>query len=493
MTNTISKSLYIKGVQCTKALWLNKYKKELLTPPDDTQKAIFETGEKVGKVAMQLFPNGKEIVFEDTSFTEKIALTQRYIDEGVETIYEATFMYHNVLVMVDILHHDKSGWNIYEVKSSSHLKDVYLDDASIQYFVLKGCGLDIASVNVVHINNKYVRGKTLEIEKLFTLNDVTQEILSDQDEIPSQLEQFDQALEKECEPDIGIGVYCLEPYECNAKAYCWKHIPEYSIFDIGGLRKKKKFKLYKEGFIHFEDIPKDMSFSDAQKMQIQSVFDDKTIINDKAIKRFLDQLTYPIYHLDFESYQQAIPEFEGVKPFQQIPFQYSLHIEYEDGKVEHKEFLAEVGSDPREALAQKLIIDIPENVTVLAYNMHFEKGVIKNLAYLFPGIASKLMAIHHNIKDLMTPFKNRYLYTPMMKGSYSIKVILPALIPEMEDAYKNLDGVQNGGEAMNAFSNLTTEDSQEKVQSVRKSLLAYCKLDTLAMVKILSKLKEVVN
>ncbi len=174
----------------------------------------------------------------------------------------------------------------------------------------------------------------------------------------------------------------------------------------------------------------------------------------------------------------------------QIPFQYSLHIEHEDGTLEHREFLAEDGSDPRALLARKLCEDIPRDVTVLAYNMGFEKGVIRKLALEYEALSSHLLAIHDNIKDLMTPFQQKHYVTPSMNGSYSIKYVLPALVPEMEEAYKELDGVQNGGEAMSAFANMSKLEDDEK-EKMRNALLAYCKLDTLAMVRVLEKLREV--
>jgi hypothetical protein len=213
-------------------------------------------------------------------------------------------------------------------------------------------------------------------------------------------------------------------------------------------------------------------------------------IDKENIKAFLENLTYPIYHLDFETYQQAIPEYKGIKPFEQIPFQYSLHIEYEDGTLIHKEYLSQDSIDSRYELAQKLCGDIPSDVTVLAYNMSFEKGVIKRLANLFPELSQHLLAINENMQDLMTPFQKKWYVTPSMQGSYSIKYVLPALVPEFEKAYKELEGVQNGSQAMNAFANLSKLSDEEK-QKMRTSLLEYCKLDTLAMVKILEVLRNI--
>ena len=195
----------------------------------------------------------------------------------------------------------------------------------------------------------------------------------------------------------------------------------------------------------------------------------------KNVKSFLQNLTYPIYHLDFETYQQAIPQYKGLKAYEQIPFQYSLYIQYEDGRLEHKEYLSQDSVDSRYELALRLCEDIPIDVTVLAYNMSFEKGVIKRLATLFEEFSEHLSSINENMQDLMLPFQKKWYVTPSMNGSYSIKYILPALVPEFEKAYKELDGVQNGSQAMNAFAKLAFLEEDEK-QKLRNSLFSLLSL-----------------
>lgn len=487
----LSKSLYTKGIQCLKALWLKKYKPSVLTPPDEQAQAIFETGNIVGDLACQLFPDGKEVPY-TTNYDEMISTTREFLDEGVSNIYEATFNFDRILIMVDILKVEDDGVSIYEVKSSTEVKDIYLHDVSIQYYVLQNLGFSIKNASVVHINNEYVRGESLELDKLFKIVDVTSEVQSLQSNIPSILKEFETYLEdKVNEPDIDIGKHCNKPYECDAKNYCWKvqrQIPDYSIFNIFNLGGKKQVELYNQGIIDIEDIPEDFDMTANQAQAVENYKSKANHIDKENIKAFLENLTYPIYHLDFETYQQAIPQFKGIKPFEQIPFQYSLHIEYEDGTPIHKEYLSEDSIDSRYELAQKLCEDIPSDVTVLAYNMSFEKGVIKRLANLFPDLSPHLLAIHENMQDLMIPFQKKWYVTPSMQGSYSIKYVLPALVPEFEKAYKELEGVQNGSQAMNAFANLSKLREEEK-EKMRTSLLEYCKLDTLAMVKILNKLK----
>jgi len=489
----LSKSLYTKGIQCQKALWLKKYKKEVLTPPDDSALARFETGNIVGDLACKLFPNGVEIAY-TKNFDEMIAQTKKHIDDGIRYIYEATFSFNAILVLVDVLEIHKNGEvSIYEVKSSSSVKDIYVHDTSIQYYVLKQLGFTIKTANVVHINSSYVRGDTLSLDELFTIADVTDEVVDLQINIPTILKEFETVLEDVSkEPDIDIGKHCHNPYICDAKDYCWKvqrQIPEYSIFNIFNLGSKKQIELYSQGIVKLEDIPEDFAMTANQKAAVQIHKSKETFINKEKIKEFIDTLTYPIYHLDFETFQQAIPEFKGISPYQQIPFQYSLHIEYEDGTLEHKEYLALDGIDPREQIAKRLVEDIPNNVTVLAYNMSFEKGVIQKLADSFPDFSTHLLSINKNIKDLMIPFQKKYYVSPSMNGSYSIKYVLPALVPEFAKAYKELDGVQNGSQAMNAFANMSKMEEGEK-QKMRTALIEYCKLDTLAMVKILNKLNS---
>ncbi len=489
----LSKSLYTKAIQCPKALWLKKYKQDVLTPPDASAKAVFETGNAVGELACQLFPHGKEITF-TRDYDEMIATTKKYIDEGVQNIYEATFNYNGILVMVDVLHvEEEGGVDIYEVKSSTSVKDIYLHDVSIQHYVLKNLGFTIKSANIVHIDNTYVRGDELELDKLFSIVDVTGEVLELQETIPQVLKEFETYLEDSInEPVIDIGSHCKKPYECDAKAYCWKvqrNIPDYSIFNIFNLGSKKQVALYERGIVNIDNIPEDFEMTEKQSQAVVNHKAQTIHIDKEAIESFISTLIYPIYHLDFETFQQAIPEWKGISPFQQIPFQYSLHIEHEDGRLEHHEFLAVDGADPRELLAQKLCEDIPKDVTVLAYSMSFEKGVIKKLALEYEALSPHLLAMHDNIKDLMIPFQQKQYVTPSMNGSYSIKYVLPALVPEMKEAYQELDGVQNGSEAMSAFANMSKLDSVEK-EKMREALLAYCKLDTLAMVRVLEKLRK---
>ncbi|MFH5193991.1 DUF2779 domain-containing protein, partial [Campylobacter jejuni] len=476
-----------------KSLWLQTYKKDVLSKPDENALAKFSTGDKVGELACKLFPNGVKIEFEGSSFDEKCEQTKNLLENNQEVIYEATFCYDGILIMIDILQNTKDGLIINEVKSSISLKDVYIDDCSLQYYVLSNLNYKIKQVNLIHLNNGYYKDDFLDINQLFISNDITDKIIQNQEQVKENLKYFEEILNKKEEPDIDIGTQCFDPYECDGYEYCWikqRNLCEKdSVFNISRLNANKKFELYYKNIIDFKDI-KDLSiFNENQQIQIKASLNKKIHINKENIKKFLNTLTYPIYHLDFETFMQAVPEFKGVKPYMQIPFQYSLHIDYKD-KLEHKEFLSECRIDPRYELAKNLINDIPKDTCVLAYNASFEKGVIRNLALIFPEFSEHLLNIEKNIKDLMLPFQNKDYYHYKMQGSYSIKKVLPALIPDMEKAYKDLELIHNGNEAMQSFELMQNMDQNTQVK-YRKALLEYCKLDTLAMVKILKHLEEI--
>jgi len=503
----LTKSLYLRGLQCEKSLWLKINNSDVLEDINKSILQIFETGSKVGALACNLFPNGKRISFENTVRDQRIALTKQWIEDGVSTIYEATFEFDGVLVMVDILNRDSDGnFEIYEVKSSSwnskkKLKDIdtYIKDVSIQYYVLNGCGLNISKAAVTLLNGDYIRGDELDINDLFIHQIVTDEVISLQNRIPGTLESFRGALnEQEIEPDIDIGWHCKKPYKCDASEYCWRvqrKIPEYSVFNIFPLTKKSKaLELYHQGIVNIDEIPKSFQLTDKQQLAVdasKSSIDKKPQINRNKLALFLSSLSYPFYYLDFETFQQPIPEFKGISPFQQIPFQYSVHVQQNNQTLEHKEFLGKEGSDPRERLVKKLIKDIPMNATVLAFNASFEQMVLKGLAKQFSQYEDHLLSISENIIDIAIPFQKRYYYLAEMKGRHSIKIVLPLLVPEMAEAYKGLDLVHDGSEAMQAFSILGDIEDPEKIRRIRESLIEYCKLDTLAMVKILEKLQLV--
>jgi len=488
----LSKSQYCAGLQCPKQLWLKKFKPEVFDS-SIMNEGVLSNGNKVGDIAKGLFGEYVEVDFNiDKSIM--ISKTKELIHNGTRIIAEASFAFEGNFCSVDILKNTENGIEIYEVKSSVAVSDIYKHDVAYQVYVLRKLGYKINNVYLVHLNNQYVRKDKLDLNKLFKIVDVTLEAFELQGFVENTISQLEEYMKQSDEPIDDIGTHCFNPYQCGFWKYCSKYLPAPSVFDVSRLSKVKKFKYYHDNIISYNDLlNNDVKLNDNQRLQIESYVNDlPAIINKTKIKKFLNGLTDPLYFLDFETYQQAIPLFDNVKPYMQIPFQYSLHIRQStDSTLEHKEYLAQPAIDSRRELAVRLCQDIPDNVCVLAYNMSFEKGRIKELAALFPDLKVHLMRIHDNIQDLMIPFQKKWYYSKEMQGSYSIKYVLPTLCPnDAELDYHKLEGIHNGSEAMNAFAELS-EKSSDEVELIRKNLLAYCRLDTLAMVKVLEKLIEV--
>ena len=486
----LTKSEYCRGITCPKILWMDCHKPEASLPRDSVQ--TLEQGIQVGKAAQGYF--GDCNVVDYCPHKEIMCRqTQRLMDSGAPTIAEASFMADGLFCAVDLLHKNGNRWDIIEVKSSTGKKPVYIDDIAFQYHVLNQCGINVKKVCLLYIDNSYILHGELDLQGLFVLEDCTEECIEAAEDVMKNVDNLRSYLSTNREPFKDLDVCCLDQAPCDYWEYCSRHLPAYSVFDLKNTTKKKKCDLYHQGIISFEDILENRpKLNKNQMQQVETeYYKYRDQINIAKIREFVDQLRYPIYHLDFETIQPAIPIYEGCCPYKQIPFQYSLHIEEENGKLQHKEYLAPEGSDPRRGLAEALCRDIPESSFCMAYNMRFEKSVLKDLAGWYPDLSDQLLAIHDNMYDLMIPFQKRYYYNREMKGSYSIKYVLPALFPEEPELdYRNLEGIHMGTEASAAFADLPNH-SPEEIAVIRSQLLKYCRLDTLAMVKVLGRLKEV--
>ena len=484
----LSKSKYCRAKQCDKILWLDKNKPDVAV--QTTSDSIFKTGIKVGELAKKYFGEFINIEYNHGDLSRMIVETEAYLQNVPNVITEASFNYKNNFCSVDILKNDIDGLEIYEVKSTTEVKDINLDDVAYQVYVLNGLGYKIKSVNIMFLNDKYLRQGKLDLNQLFNIQDVTNVAFSKQEEIQRKILEINEYMQCQEEPNRKIGMQCFKPYPCAYWNYCTRNLPKKNVFSISGMMTKKKLELYNKGIFRYEDLINE-NINENYKQEVEVELTDEIIIKKDEIREFVKTLYYPLYFLDFETFQHAIPEYDGTRPYQQIPFQYSLHyIERENGELKHTEFLAEVGKDPRRSLAENLVRDIPTNVCVTAYNMSFEKRVIEELAEQFEDLRDNLLKIHNNIKDLMIPFQKRWYYIKEMEGSYSIKFVLPALYPNNPECdYNNLLIVHNGEEASNIYESLQDRNKEEQ-DKIRKALLEYCKLDTLAMVKVWEKLKE---
>ena len=492
MNYKLSKSTFIRGLQCEKSLYLYKKHYKLKDPISPTLQAVFDQGNQVGILAQDLFPGGVDSSpSSHFKMMESVIKTKQFINNGESIIYEATFTYNEVLAALDILVKDDEGWKAYEVKSSTSVSDTYIKDAAIQYYTIINSGIDLKDISIVHINNNYTLDGELEISQLFTIESVKDQVLDYLPKIPNEVSRLKNVIELDSSPNIDIGEHCIDPYNCDFKGTCWKHIPEYSVFDISRLNKDKKFDLYNQGILTLDQI--DLSTTDLsanQVLQVNAEVNGESYINNNELNRFIENLNYPLYFLDFETINPAVPKYQGTRPYQQVLFQYSVHSKQSDNsELIHKEFLADPNEDPRTQFIDQLIDDCGNSGDILVYNISFERGRLNELMEQFPKHKASLQSIILRLKDLMVPFQNKWYYTPEMKGRYSIKNVLPALVSDL--TYESLN-IKEGGMASSTFLSMVNNTFKGNESNVRNDLKEYCRLDTYAMVRILEKLKTLV-
>lgn len=497
MKKLISKSLFVQTWLCPKGAWLKRNKPDVAVVNENTI-ARMETGREVGEIARGLFGPYCDVTSLDADGRldlERMAeITRAEMEKGTNAICEASFFYADCYCAVDILRKDRDGWAIYEVKSSTDpMQDQYIADVAFQKHVLEHLGIKVTSAHIVCLNNQYVLEGDLDLQALFMIADVTDVADEMRQQIPAIIEEAKTILASREEPGTDIGENCKD---CSFWDYCTRMLPKPNVFHLYRMKMGDKVDLYRKGLISFSQLNNSgMIKNEKQRRQIEFELQEKrSWIDQKKIREFLQTLTFPLYFLDFESMQTAIPFCQGTKPYSQIVFQYSLHyIEHEHGEQHHKEFLAESGPDPRRSVAEALCRDIPRDVCVTAYNKAFECTRIRELAEAFPDLAEHLLCIADNIQDLLIPFQKGYYYNRAMGGSFSIKSVLPALYPNdpLLD-YHNLEGIHNGGEAMSLFPKIQHMNPEDKAKA-RENLLRYCELDTFAMVKVWEELVSVAS
>lgn len=487
----ITKSRYVAYKTCPKSLWLSLFKPELAKEDPTAQKHI-DDGKEVGRVAKGYFKDTVDVttIKEDGSLdiSNMIGLTNRYLADGKSTIAEASFSVDNLFCSIDLLHPTEDGYEIYEVKATTNVEKEHLIDAAFQKYVLEKRGLKVLGTYILHLNNDYRRKGELDLDKLFIMDKVDYEPLFIQTygEIKYDISRIEELFKADAPMDVAFSSLCSD---CPFKEHCLEKFPSPNVTSINGFR--KKWECLNEGIVTYRDVLlNEIKLNKRQKVQLESFLENKDrIIDDIGVQDFLDTVRYPVYHLDFESIQLPIPPCDDAWPYEQIPTQYSLHIEYKDGRLEHKEFLGD-SIDPRRAIAEALCRDIPDNVCVLAYNKTFECSRIQELADLYEDLRDHLIKMKNNVVDLIVPFKKGDYYDKAMAHSNSIKYVLPALYPDDPELdYHALPVVHNGGEAMDIYPKMLIAPKDEK-ERIRDGLLKYCCLDTLAMVKVLRKLKE---
>jgi hypothetical protein len=488
----LSKSTFLRGLQCHKSLWLYKKRRDLIpsVPPD--KQAIFDQGKQVGELARTYYPGGCLITADHLHPQDALAETEQAMKAGVKVLYEAAVAYGPTLIRADILvrSEDGTGWDIVEVKQSTEEKDEHLPDAAVQFYVLRGAGIPVRKAFLMLINTEYVRQGPIDVQQLFKLVDMTDSVKGYLPNVPKAIKEFLAVLEKPSVPEIEISKKrCHNPFDCEFIPHCWSHVPEYSIFDLTRISEKGLGALQREGIITLDDIPDDFKLTPTQRLQVDVEKSGEPSIEPEAIREHLAVLSRPLYFLDFETMNPAVPPYDGLRPYQQTPFQFSIRIEDGKGKLRHVEYLGDGVNDPRPELAKQLVAAIGPKGSVIAYYARFESKALDDLAAALPEFANALNGIRERIWDLYVPFEKRHYVHPAFRGSASIKDVLPALVPEM--TYEGM-AIADGQAATRAYLDfMSGQLTAEQAQKIREDLETYCGQDTLAMAKILEILKDV--
>lgn len=486
----LSKSQYMRGHQCLKSLWLFRHRKDLQGPVDEFQQSLFDSGTEFGKLATQRFPGGVRITNGHDDPEGARAATSEAIDGGATILYEAAFLHDDVLVRADIIRKNEDGtWDLLEVKSSTKVSPEYVLDVAVQLHVLRGAGLSVRSARVVLANSGYVRRGALDINALFTEQDVTAEAADFLPDIAAEVAKM-KAVADAAEPPVkAIGEHCAKPYACDFRSHCWAHVPAYSVFNLGYAKMEKKLELFNSGIKEVSQIdPATTKLTAGQKAQVMAARSGKANVNKEAIRKFLETLVYPLTFLDFETDVPVVPPYDGLHPYSQMPFQAALCIQEKPcGDVVKHDFLGSGLADPRDGLTDFLLRMLPPSGSVLAYHKSFEAGRIEELAQ--EPSARPLLAVLERLLDLADPFRTNAYTHPDFRGRWSIKAVLPVLVPTM--TYKGME-VGDGAAAMAAYGLLRDPNLPEAERArLSNALRAYCAQDVYGMLKILEHLYQV--
>ena len=491
----ITKTNFIEGMRCQRCFWFkyNGYKDSNQNDPQVKQR--LEDGEVVGQKVKGIFPKGVDIPFLKGDYLKMHDLTLKEINNGAEVIFEGSFLVDDIFIRVDVMHKTSSGWNIYEVKSSSSIKPEHKEDVGIQWLVLKQIKeLNLQDIYVITLDKEYSKQDDHKLQHFFKTTCLTDAVKTNQNNIATTLNNLKKISSMDSPPKIRKSSHPKKNHKCSLKEYCWPDGFEEkdSIFKLRKMWDSKKLALFEQGIDVFSKIKNISDYSDIQQIQIKSTINNKEIINKNIINDFISTISYPISYLDFETYSEPIPSHKNQKPNETMPFQFSLHIQEDENttigpQTGNIEFLANHMADPRRDIAEALLNNIPSKGTIITYHKSFEKRVIKELAKFCPDISKELLKLNERIVDLKDPFADGGYYHPDFVGSFSIKKVLPALCGDDQNLNYDDLNIKNGAMASSVFRDLKNMNEDE-ILKLRADLKKYCWLDTYAMYVIYKKL-----
>jgi len=490
MSRFLSKSKYIAGLQCHKLLWYHYNKPDEFPEIDDATQAIFDQGHLIGELAQTLFPGGTEVEWQDGGFEESIKQTKKLLKKR-KSIYEASFSAAGAYARADILApYGRNPWKLIEVKSSSKAKEVHIDDLAFQQHCYQEAGLEIAKAILCLIDTSYVKNGEINPKHLFKLEDVSKHVAEALPDVPGKIEEMLDVIARADCPQIEVGPHCSSPYGCPLYEKCHVFLPEYNPLSLYRCGCKNAYQMIHAGASNLAKLSAKIKLNAQQQIQVEAIKTRNAYVDKVAIADFLRALKYPLYFLDFETMASAIPFFDGSRPYQAIPFQFSLHIRKAPGAAcTHHSFLAEAGADPRPKFAKALKPLLGETGDIIAYNAGFEKGCLSDVVDFLPEYKKWGATVNARFVDLLAPFRSFYYHHPAQHGSNSIKKVLPALVGKSYDGME----IAEGGVASSEYVRTHfSEASETERQRVRTALEEYCKLDTQAMVDIIDALQKLI-
>ncbi|HEX7724472.1 MAG TPA: DUF2779 domain-containing protein [Candidatus Paceibacterota bacterium] len=496
----VSKTDYLLYRECPKNTWLKLHKPDVYYRGELSafELSIIETGNEVEAEARKLFPTGILIEGRDEAARERTAdlIAEAQKNDAAASLFQPVFLRDRFLAAVDVLTYDpaKKSWTIYEIKASNAIKEkLHLYDLAFQVALVRKAGLTVGGINLLHLNPDYIRDGALDLIKLFVADDVSEAVNAMLPEVEAEMKEAQDYLFSGTEPSGPCTcIYKGRSAHCTTFSYSNPQVPEYSVHDIAriGVSKAKLTELIDSSIYTLDQIPESMALSEIQANQVSTYISKRPIVRLDKIAGELNSLVYPLYFLDYETFPCAIPRFSGYSPYQQIPFQYSLHVaeSADDTDPAHFEFLHEGTDDPGPALAASLMKHIGKIGTVIVWNKKFEQGRNEEIARRLPHTRGFFDDLNGRVYDLMDIFTKQYHVHQDFYGSTSIKYVLPVLVPEL--SYKNLD-IREGGTASQKWNEMTTGKTVEGTlltsaerAVIATNLKAYCKLDTYAMYAI---------
>lgn len=489
-SSPISKTAFLKFDQCSKAFFLYKKHLYLRDPVSKEKQFTFNRGHHVGQLAQQLFPGGIDVSLQTKNSKAAYELTQELLKRNNNTIYEATFIYNNFLVMVDLLHFDGSVWNAYEIKSSLKISDTYIKDACLQYYVLKNTLQDFSDLFLVTLNPNYILDDEIDLKQLFRKRSVKENAKKNIDYFDKAALQMNELLEQNVIPDIQIGKHCFSPYECDFVGTCWKNTNDLkSVFRIGKSDREQLFSFYFSGAPTVDKIDLNSELKPHVKIQVKSINSGEPYFDKKAISNFLGKVDGNFCFLDMEIWSPAIPNYKGTGPFEQIPFLFSICY-LRNGAPVFKHYLKPVETDSRYEFLIALLESTQEFASVLVFDKNLEQQILGKLENLYPEKKKEIGELREKLIDLAEPVQNFYFYHPKFKGNFSLKAV-SEVFDETSD-YSGLD-IASGIVAMHKYEGLLQETNPIINEQTKQQLIDYCNADTLTCLKFFNYLKNSVK